>query len=141
MKLLKALEEFLSSGEELDYDPDFCECGKVKLHTLESIKDGVIWFDTSTAEGKSYIEIPAISIIKECEGYDPDYILCWLPNEKVYASWDCDHWIILVFPEVKWADIVEDPIIYLNAQWGEFGEYAKEYNPRRKYQSIVGWPF
>ena len=122
MNLETDLEEFLRKGNQLTYDISLCEAGYVGLGSFDQLILGKIW--VSPEEGEGYYEIPAVSLSVGCESYAPEYILLWLPNEKQYGAWDCDHWILTVFPGVSWKDILVNPLFYLNAQWhGQGSKY------------------
>jgi hypothetical protein len=133
--------EFIKSHKEFEYDTSKCECGLVKLKSIDELKKGEVWLEVSS-NNKVYIEIPAISLLKDCEGYEPDYILLWLPNEKCFGTWDCDHWELRIFPDTEWGKIVSEPGKYLSAGWYDnHEEYTSIYNPIDKYPKIDGWPF
>ena len=102
MNLEQDLLDFLEAGKKLEYDYDSAEPGFVGLCKPSALKEGVIWMEGPSDED-SYYEIPAISLSGENEYYKPEFILCWLPNEKKYATWDCDHWDLLVFENESWA--------------------------------------
>jgi hypothetical protein len=119
--------EFLKNGSQLDYDPEDCECGQVTLLAHDKLSPGVVFVDSDDApfadqdphveEAGCYV-VPAFSLIAECgEGYDPEGILIWLPDQKVFATWDSEFWNVLIFPYATWGDISANPLKYLNALW------------------------
>ena len=61
--------------------------------------------------------IPAFSLLAKCEVYAPEHLLTFLPFEERFAAFDCDHAIVTVFTSATWADIVSNPLLYLNAPW------------------------
>ncbi len=127
-------------GQLNDYDIKKSEPGKIILHSPKDLKLGEIYFEGSTSI-KSYYKVPAINLVKNCEAYEPDYILLYLPNEKKYASWDTDHWVITIFNKATWNDIKKNPTIYLNAQWNiSTSENMKRLTKLEKYDLIKGWP-
>lgn len=124
--LPKGLVAFLQAGKQLKYEPEACECGAVTLVQLGKHVVGEVWVHPEDASlpgnsphagKKGYYAIPAISLIATCDGYDPEFILMWLPQSQVYGSWDCDHWDLRIFPGVTWAKIASSPLKYVNAQW------------------------
>jgi hypothetical protein len=137
---------FLGAGKQFKYDPRNCEPGEVKLKHLDDLKLGEVWIDTNI-EGdphfgeEGYYAIPAVSLTGECEAYDPEFILLWLPHEKCFGSWDCDHWILSIFDDVRWADIVKSPALYLNAQWDPDSEVCSQMKPWQEYEFKSGRPF
>jgi len=145
------LVEFLTSGKKLEYDPSSIEPGVVGLKGLDELELGVVWVnseesplsdDDPNAGDKGYYEVPAVSLLRECEGYDPDFILLWLPNEQSFGTWDCDHWDLYVFSGRTWPDIVADPATFLNAQWSDCERKNSEYfKPFPKYKFKEGMPF
>ncbi|WP_415901028.1 hypothetical protein [Neptuniibacter sp. QD48_11] len=115
MEIEKDLKDFLRQGLQLEYDHTKAEAGFIGLHSLEELSEGVVWVCPEANEG--YYEVPAVSLSSTCEAYDPEFLLLWLPKEKLYGAWDCDHWSLTVFPGAVWTDIIADPVKYLNAQW------------------------
>ncbi len=122
-KLLPAeLWDFLVQGCQLAYDPEETEAGCVTLHTAGSLRIGRVYVapcaDDDPNRGASGVyRIPAISLIGECERYEPEHLLTYLPFEQVFAAFDGDHAVMTVFPGASWSDIVAAPARYLNALW------------------------
>jgi hypothetical protein len=151
MNLPGDLVEFLNSNQQLDYDFDKCEPGKVELKSLAELTLEEVWIDSEECPlqeddphrgEEGYYAVPAVSLTGECDGYDPDFILLWLPNEKMFGTWDCDHLDLLIFPNVTWSDIVNDPLKYVNAQWDNQNHKTSEYfKPYPKYEFKAGKPF
>ncbi|MES2463931.1 MAG: hypothetical protein V4671_25455 [Armatimonadota bacterium] len=138
--------DFLQKGRQLNYDPSECEPGKVGLHSLDSLTLGEIWGNTDDEADpnfrkEGYYAIPAVSLSASCGSYDPDYILLWLPNEKVFGSWDCDHWILTIFEKVSWLDIVKTPAPYIGAQWDSELKLGVRFQPWKHYKLKSGSPF
>lgn len=147
LKLPPEFENFLRSGVQLEYDHESVEPGRVGLAPLSALELGVVWVnsddspldeDDPHAGEDGYYEIPAVSLTNECEAYDPEFILLWLPKERLFGTWDCDHWDLFVFRNANWSDIVSDPGKYLDVQWSdtdrEVSEYFKPY-PKYAFQS------
>jgi hypothetical protein len=144
------LFEFLITGQQLVYDTYLCEPGEVLLKSYAELKTGVVWVDSQGSAIKyddpngtrqGYYEIPAISLTKESEHYDPEYLLMWLPQDRLYGSWDNDHWNLIVFPHTRWDDIAEDPVLYLNALWENRSHVGVYFQPWLKYDFKSGRPF
>jgi hypothetical protein len=145
------LEIFLRSGKQFDYDAEATETGEIELKSLSEIEPGVVWVnskvsplndDAPHAGETGYYEVPAISLTNKCENYDPEFLLLWLPNEKLYGAWDSDDWYLYVFPGKTWTDIVNDPRTYINAMWFDFDRKVSAYfKPYPNYQYIRGRPF
>ena len=87
-----------------------------------------------------YYAIPAVNLVADAEGYEPEYILLWLPNEQAYGTWDTDHAELLVFPDVSWTDIAADPLPFVAAQW-DGPEPGVPFVPYPKYPYKPGRPF
>ena len=121
LNLPKDLVDFIGQGKSLSYDKEKCVIGQIELVTIDTFIKGRIYVDeTEAIEGNStrgYYVIPAVDLIAECEGFDAWGLLVWLPEKKMFGSWDSDHRILRVFPNIKWADIVKEPIKYLNVLW------------------------
>jgi hypothetical protein len=120
------LLEFLGSGSQLEYDPDECECGQVTLFARKQLSPSVVFVDSDDApfanqdphaEEEGCYVIPAINLVAECEGYDPDGILIWLPDQKVFGTWDSEFRNVFIFPNATWNKISASPVKYLNALW------------------------
>ncbi|MFA6097140.1 MAG: hypothetical protein WC788_05935 [Candidatus Paceibacterota bacterium] len=141
----KDLEDFLRQGKELEYDRYTCEAGEVRLRKLQELKAENIKISTKHVpriseqddpnknKNGSYI-IPAVSLVAECENYDPDFVLLWLPREQKYGalSGACVN-ELLVFPTATWSDIAGNPVKYINAQWKGDYSAAEDFNPWQKY--------
>jgi hypothetical protein len=118
--------EFLRRGSQLEYDSDECEVGRVTLLPIKKLTPSVVYVDSFDApfatsdphanEDGCYV-IPAYSLLAECEGYDPEGILIWLPDQKMFGSWDSETWDVMMFPHTSWSEIAADPAKYLNAMW------------------------
>ncbi|MBC7876629.1 MAG: hypothetical protein H7Y59_05600 [Anaerolineales bacterium] len=141
-ELPEDLIEFLISGSQLDYDPDDCECGHVTLLAHDKLTPSVVFVDSDDApfanqdphaEEEGCYVIPAINLVAECEGYDPDGILIWLPDQKVFGTWDSEYWDVLIFPYATWRDISTSPVKYLNALWDQDAVLCEYLRPFPNY--------
>jgi hypothetical protein len=151
LNLPEDLVHFLTSGKKLEYDPTMVEPGLVGLKRLEDLVESVIWinsndspliFDDPNADADGYYEVPAVSLTGKCKSYDPEFISLWLPSERLFGSWDCDHWDLYIFGNKTWSDIVKAPALYLNSQWGDYERKSSEYfKPYPKYAFKKGRPF
>jgi hypothetical protein len=124
------LEYFLKRGLQLEFPAEECETGKVVLLPLEQLR--IELFPTDVDNGPldntsdphhrelgCYL-IPAVSLIGECENFDPSGLLLWLPEEGAYGTWDSSHTLVEAFStSVNWSDIANDPARYLNAPWDD----------------------
>jgi hypothetical protein len=144
--LPKETIQFLKLGKQLKYDVTGCEAGEVKLKSLAQLTLGEVWIGTDLEDDPhsgedGYYSVPAVSLTGECEAYNPEFILLWLPTEKLFGSWDTDHWVLTVFPEATWSDIVARPTVYLNAQWDPGAGVGGLLIPWPKYEFKTGRPF
>ena len=139
MNLEKSLIEFLKSGKKLDYVYDHAEPGFVGLCRHDELKEEIIYIE-GTNQGESYYEISAVSLTNDNEYYDPEFILLWLPKEKKYGTWDCDHWDLYIFENVNWKDIELNPLPYINCQWDQDQKVGILFDPSGKYDLKKGWP-
>lgn len=146
------LTEFLKRGRQLEYDHKNCECGKVTLLALGRHELEEIWIDgralSDIAEDpnrgtEGYYAIPAVNLVADCSGYDPEHILSWLPESRMYCSWDDNHGVATVFPNKTWSDLAADPLPYLNAQWEPtpLGDFWQPLVPWPQYPFREGRPF
>lgn len=144
--LPKEAAAFLRAGSQFDYNPAECEAGIVGLKKLNQLKLGEIWIGTDL-EGDpnlhedGFYSVPAVSLTGKCASYDPEFILLWLPNEKLFGTWDCDHWSLLVFPKASWSDIVASPAPHLNSQWDPDCTVGNAIAPWTRYEFKRGRPF
>ena len=136
----------LRSGFQFEYDPASCEPGRVGLTTFDELSASVVWVGTD-ADGdpnagiEGYYLVPAVSLTRECEAYEPEFILLWLPNEKQFGTWDSDHWGLTVFPDVGWPEIAANPAAYLSAQWDPEPSKGVRFEAWRDYELQLGRPF
>ena len=151
LHLPEDLETFLGSDGQLTYDVEAVEPGHVGLASRAELQLGVVWInsdqspleeDDPHAGEDGYYEVPAVSLTNECEAYDPEFILLWLPNERLFGSWDCDHWDLFVFRDKTWGDIVADPAKYIDVQWSDLDrEISEHFKPYPRYPFKPGSPF
>ena len=143
MELPPDLEAFLNEGRQLEYDVDACEAGQIVLLPRKDLK--VRLFPTDVDNGPidnsndphfrelgCYL-VPAVSLLAECDGFDPDGLLLWLPEERCYGTWDSSHTLLEAFShDVSWSDIANDPISFINSFWDD--ERVGELAP------LIPWP-
>lgn len=149
IKIPQELENFLKDKKELEYDFLSSEPWKIALKAYEELKIEEIWVDSEWSpiynedpnkDKRWYYSIPAISLVGSCEYYEPDFILLWLPSEKLFWTWDCDHWDLRVFLNTSWSDIVKNPLPYINSQWDYNTKVATYFKPF-SYNFIEWNPF
>jgi hypothetical protein len=130
LELPDDLREFLDCGRQLSYAFNECEAGRITLLSLELLK--LELFPTDVDNGPldnsadphhgqlgCYL-VPAVSLVAECDGYDPGGLLLWIPSEASFGTWDSSHTLIEAFdPSVSWAEIASDPLPHINSFWGE----------------------
>ncbi|MFL0811442.1 MAG: hypothetical protein K6L76_13570 [Agarilytica sp.] len=144
MEIPADLNDFLNSGGKLEYDPGKCECGRIELLKTEDLENCTLSVELAEefyASPEQHqmgpwgtYNIEAINLVKSCEHYDPEYILLYLPKEKLYGSFDSDHLNLIVFPNTIWSKIISNPLGYINAQWGYQDTCASEpLDPRGHY--------
>ncbi len=151
VNLPQDLKDFLQSGRELKYDHLKCELGKITLKKFDDLKVAEVKIDSQESpiydndpnkDKDGYYLVPVISLIEECENYESEFALVWLPNENLFGSWDCDHWDLKTFlklswfSKLKWKDIVENPLLYLNAKWDCRSKVTKYFVPFPEYDFI-----
>ncbi len=150
MLLPKDLIDFLKSGKELEYDADKCEPGQISLLPFDELTIGEVYVNSEESPlaekdphsgEKGYYSVTVVNLVSDCDGYDPEGILIWLPEQKIFGTWDSDHWDILVFPNASWLDIVSDPAKYINAQWAPDDVEYEYFEPFPKYPFKTGKPW
>jgi hypothetical protein len=138
--------EFFRAGRQFEYDYTRIEAGEVKLKRFDELSLGEVWIGTDIPGDPhigedGYYSIPAVSLTGECKNYDPDFILLWLPQERLFGTWDCDHWVLQVFRGANWPDMVANPAAYLNAQWDVNDALGSPFIPWPDYEFKRGRPF
>lgn len=151
LNLPEELIEFLKEGKQLEYDESRCEAGYIGLKSLDQLSTDVVWIDSDEsplsqddphAGEYGYYEVPAVSLTGYCKTYDPEFILLWLPNERMFGTWDGDHRDLRVFPGITWQEIIHNPLHFLSAQWDDYDCKISEYfKPYPKYKFKQGSPF
>lgn len=134
MNLPADLVKFLTAAKQLEYDPDSCEAGAVKLVPLAKLKpqrfpvDGGGENDPNEGAGGTYLVL-AVNLIAKCsDNYTPAGLLLWLPIERRYGAWDSDHFTLDVFAKgTTWGKIAKKPVGYLEASLGGEG-YDPEFD-------------
>jgi len=129
MNLPQDLIDFLAAGKQLEYDPDACEAGAIRLLPLEQLKLELFPMFIDSEMGDLYANNPhrghngyylvlGVNLVAECVEYDPCGLLMWFPLEQRFGIWDAGHWYIVVFgPEQTWSEIVRSPARHINALW------------------------
>ncbi len=143
--------DYLRSGDQFDFDPSKVECGPVKLKSLAHLHRDEFTIvtegtpahrkDPHRGEEGSYI-LRVVDLIGECDSYDPDGLLAWFCDYKLFGSYDVDHHQAIIFPTASWADIAADPARYLNAQWNPGGGLRSMFMSRGSIvnsRRIEGW--
>lgn len=157
LSLPDEFRQFIRTKVSLEYDPKQCECGKVSLlrprqHRLRPFTiftDEMQQVYGDPRRGKGCYLVPAVSLVAACENHDPNGILVWIPKEKMFGTWDCDHHVMKVLTArhvrgdyacieaATWNDIAADPVSYLNSQWGFNATISKLLVPWPKYRWVA----
>lgn len=134
LNLPQDLIDFISHNKTLSYDKDKCIIGRIELVSINALISGRIYVEPKEKSfKKGYYTIPAVDLIAECEGFDAWGILVWLPDIKMFGTWDSDHRKLRVFHNAVWNDIVKDPIKYLNGLWNPHEVENTIFEPDDKY--------
>lgn len=133
MNLDPSLVDFLKAGKQLEYNEREAEPGKVGLCSFDELDAELIDVCRPSGFADGFFKVPAVSLTNDCEDYEPAYILLWLPNEKMYGTWNCDDGYLTVFPDAKWEDIAANPLPYINSQWESESEVGKPFDPAQNY--------
>lgn len=140
---------FLESGAKLVYDASQCECGQVLLLPVNKLRLDTVALDGQSLHGVAddpnagkggYYQIEAVNLVSDCDDYDPEFILAWLPKSQLYGAWDCDHLAMTIFPGTTWSDIAKNPLPFVNAQWASDG-VGVPLVPWPDYSFIIGDPY
>jgi hypothetical protein len=150
LKLPNELQTYLRLRKNLKYKSSDCEPGRIVLKPLADLELSEVWVDSEESPLRNndphggeegYYVVPAVSLVHECEGYDPEFILLWLPDEGLFGTWDSDHWDLKVFPNTDWESIVSNPVPYINAQWDQDSKVSRYFIPWPRYEFKQGRPF
>jgi hypothetical protein len=143
------LNAFLRARKHLQYDVSKCEPREIKLLPLSKLVVDAVWInarpekdpqgDPHAGEDGHY-SIPAVNLVADAEGYVPDFILLWLPEEGIYGTWDSDHAELFVFANIIWSDIAADPLPFINSMWSGCGP-GVPFVPYPKYPYRPDRPF
>jgi hypothetical protein len=149
LDLPEDLRAFLAAGKALEYDPADCDAGAIQLVPLDQLAlqlfpmytdsdamtDANLNADDPHRGEDGYYLVEGVNLVQECDDYDPCGLLMWFPLERCYGIWDSSHWHISVFrPEHTWSRIAADPVLYVNAGWGDL---IRDWPPLRP---LIPWP-
>ncbi len=126
-----ALRKFLaaSGGKRIDFDPTMHP--EMEVHSVEFYPPDCLPLTSFEIDTYEYhlnhgepgedpelrYEIEGVDLIQGCNDYEPDGILVYFPLLKEFGSWDCDHRIITIYPNVEWEAIEKSLPSFVNAQW------------------------
>jgi hypothetical protein len=138
LHLPKDLVAFFKAGQKLKFNASKSEVGPIVLHPLDHLT--ISTFDVLTEDTPAHANDPnrnksghyvvrAVDLVAECDAYGPEGILAWLPDDKMFATYDTDHAHVIVFPKATWTDIVKSPAKFLDAQWGDFDGFGRHIEP------------
>ncbi len=144
MELPDDLIAFLQSKRQWNYNAAESEMGNITLNELSELKVETFHLQTYATPLESedphvedevggYYHVPAVSLVKECEFYSPQFLLVWLPQEGLFGNGDEEHGHLLTFPSANWADIVAQPAQYLEAQFMPGNGISEYLRPWPKY--------
>jgi hypothetical protein len=130
MEIPPDLLAFLMAGRQLQYEAADCEAGRVVLLSQDQLKVRLYPTDVDNGPIKNssdphYRElgcylVPGVSLVAASDGFDPDGLLLWLPEENCYGTWDSSHTLLEAFDrEVTWSHIANDPIRFINSFWSD----------------------
>lgn len=108
-----------SSNRRLEFAPGR-EVEQVELFPPDQLLEDSFTFlgqADSFEDEPMYYVIRGIGLAKSCRDCRPAGIMVWFPSLGLYGSWDDDHHVIMVFPGVRWTDIMRRPGVYFNASW------------------------
>src|SRR5665213_2779674 len=124
--LPKDLDLFLRDGLQLHYDRSFAEPGQITLLGHDDLRLDTFGVHSLGKEharrdpnrGRiGHYAVPGVNLVLACEGHLPSGILLWVPTEREFGTWDCDHGDLWLFPRTTWQDIATRPLPYINSQW------------------------
>lgn len=134
--------EFLKRGSQFEFDSSNTECGPVMLKPFTHLNRDEFTIVTDGTPAKrndphrgeeGYYILRVVDLIGECDSYDPDGLLAWFPDYKLFGGYDVDHHQAIIFHQASWKDIAADPAKYLNAQWNPTGRHVKYVHEPWKY--------
>lgn len=129
MNLPQDLVDFLAAGMQLEYDPDDCETGAIRLLRLDQLKlerfpmfidsESELYENDPHRDDNGYYLVLGVNLVAECVLYNPCGLLMWYPLEQRFGTWDAGHWFTKIFgADQTWTEIVKSPAQHIEAQWG-----------------------
>ena len=143
------LVQFLRAGRALEYNATATEAGAIKLYELDGLTLSELKIQTYSYPDEIRVtdpmwkrpnvygtyRVPAIDLVQKMWGSTDGsgFVLCWLPTEKAFGTFDTAHGVAMVFLDTSWTDITRNPAAYLNTMWQESGPNAEYFVPWPKY--------
>jgi hypothetical protein len=117
---------FIRERRQLNYDANESSVGRIVLKEEQELTPSILCircYDSTVSDDPYFdldgtYQVEVIDLVKHSDDYDPTGLFCWITNLKRYGCVDTDHGTILTFPIANWQDIVQSPVVYLDAQWG-----------------------
>jgi hypothetical protein len=137
-KLLKGMflpsdyMDYISAGQHLKFK--FSKKAELSFATLCTMADirninimlnpSIEYKDLNTKRQGKYI-LPVLDLVEDVgTDFNSMGILVWIPDIKLFGTWDSDHYELTVFKDKTWADILAAPEIYFNAMWQPYLNYG-----------------
>ncbi len=133
------LQNFLATNEDRRFTFERNEESEMEVDSFEFYAPNEVKLSRFTIDTYEYhlnhnetgndpelrYDIQGVDLIRDCGGYEPEGILIYIPEFQEYGSWDCDHGLIAVYPNVGWSTIETRLVDYVNAQW--YPQLAEQY--------------
>lgn len=127
IELPSDLDSFLRDGQQFEYNVDRSEIGPIKLKDAASLYLSTIsvYPNCQTITEDPFTGLHGVYRVEVCdlvadsEWYEPTGLFCWLPLFQQFGTVDREHGHIVRFQDVRWTDIVNNPLPYLDAKWDD----------------------
>lgn len=121
------LVSFLRDRRQFVYDAEESEIGPITLKDAASLRLSTLSVFpgcqsiTSDPYGglDGVYRVEVYDLVAKSARYDTKGLFCWLPAVQQFGSIDAEHGNIIAFPDIRWADIVSNPLPYLESQWDD----------------------
>ena len=126
MQLPDGVVEYLQSHRTFEYDVEESELGAITLRRPDDLSESVIQLQIGRQKAAQdpyagidgRYQVTSVDIVADAEEFDPIGLLAWLPTISSFACIDAEHGTILSFGTADFQEIVANPLLFLESQWG-----------------------
>lgn len=112
--------------QNIDFNNNYC--GKITFYSINQLEINYIPYNKNKKIG--YIKV--VDIIKDCDKVTPYGVFIYLPDYKLFGTYDRDTKEIIVYKNTNIEDIQSDLIKYINFHWKKNLEICEKLNTVNK---------